>query len=138
MTFADLPLRPSSKMLRQFAGAWLVFVGAAAAHQALVRGHVRAGVILGAAAVVISLLGLIRPQAVRWLFVGLTVLAFPIGWVVTQLMLIILFYGLLTPVALIFRLRGRDVLCRKFPGSQASYWTEKTTPTDVRRYFRTY
>jgi len=138
MTLSHLPLNPSRKMLRQFAGAWLVFIGALGAQQAWLRARPQLGLFLGAVAVVIGLLGLVRPQAVRWLFVGWMLIAFPIGWLITQLMLILMFYGLLTPVAFLFRLRGRDALSRKFPTEQSSYWMEKQTPSDVRRYLRQY
>jgi len=66
------------------------------------------------------------------------VLAFPIGWVISQIMLLLMFYVVLTPVAWIFRLRGRDMLQRKPAPARASYWVPKESPTDLRRYFRQY
>ena len=38
------------------------------------------------------------------------VLAFPIGWTVSQVILAVMFYGLFTPIGLVFRLIGRDPL----------------------------
>ena len=38
------------------------------------------------------------------------VLAFPIGWTVSQVMLALMFFGLFTPIGLVFRLIGRDPL----------------------------
>jgi hypothetical protein len=61
---------------------------------------------------------------------------FPFGWAVSHLLLAILFYGLFTPLGLIFRLLGRDPLRRQRPLEQASYWTMKPAATDVRGYFR--
>mgnify|MGYP001438334408 CR=1 FL=1 len=138
MTWSDIPFRPTSKALRQFAAAWLVFFLAFGAHQYLVRRHPMAGLVLMGFALVIGLPGLIKPAAVRWLFVGWMVVAFPIGWLISQLMLLIMFYGLITPVALFFRLRGRDLLRRKPAPPGASYWLPKATPHDVRSYFRQY
>ena len=40
------------------------------------------------------------------------VLAFPIGWTVSQVILLLMFYGLFTPIGLVFRLIGRDPLHR--------------------------
>ena len=40
------------------------------------------------------------------------VLAFPIGWTVSQVILLLMFYGLFTPIGLVFRLIGRDPLQR--------------------------
>ncbi len=63
------------------------------------------------------------------------VVVFPIGWLVSRIVLGIMFYGVFTPIAMIFRLRNRDVLQRK-PHQVTTYWTEKAAPTDVRSYYR--
>jgi hypothetical protein len=106
--------------------------------QWLAREHLRAGEIMIAGALVIGLLGVIKPFAIRWLFVAATVLTFPIGWVISQLMLAVMFYLVITPTAVFFRLRGRDRLALKPSPHRSSFWTEKNTPPDVRSYFRQY
>jgi len=138
MTWSDIPFRPTAKALRQFAAAWLIFFLAFGAYQYLVRRHPAVGLVLISLALVIGLLGLVRPAAVRWLFVGWMVVAFPIGWVISLVMLLVMFYGLITPVAVFFRLRGRDLLQRKPTSSGPTYWLPKPTPQDVRSYFRQY
>jgi hypothetical protein len=138
MTWSDIPFRPSAKVLRQFASAWLVFFLAYGAYEWLVRKHPAIGLALMSAALVFGLLGLIKPLAVRWLFVGWMVLAFPIGWLLSLLMLLLMFFCVLTPVAVFFRLRGRDLLRRKRPAAAVTFWLPKGTPQDVRSYFRQY
>jgi Saxitoxin biosynthesis operon protein SxtJ len=138
MKWSDIPRDPSAKILRQFAGAWLVFFLAIGAHQAFSKGRTELGVIIAVAAVLIGGLGLIRPTSVKWIFVGWMMLAFPIGWLVSLITLIILFYGMLTPVALFFRLTGRDPMCRKIDPGESTYWTAKEQPQDMRRYLRQY
>jgi hypothetical protein len=138
MKWSDIQFSPSSRTLRQFAAAWLVFFLALGAQQYWLRGHPQAGVALGALAVGVGGLGLIAPATVRWLFVAAMVVAFPVGWLVSLLMLLVFYYGVLTPVALIFRLRGRDLLHRKPDPQRASFWLPKQTPVDSRRYFRQY
>ncbi len=138
MTWSDIPFRPAHKVLRQFAAAWLVFFLALGVHQYWVRQHPSTGVVLIILALVIGLLGLCKPAAVRWLFVGWMVVAFPIAWLVSLLMLCVLFYGLITPVALLFRMRGRDLLRRREAPSATTCWLPKETPKDVRSYFRQY
>jgi hypothetical protein len=138
MKWSDIPRDPSRQILRQFAGAWLVFFLAWGAHQGLARGRPPLGLGLAVLAVAVGVPGLIRPGAVRWLFVGWMVLAFPIGWLISQLTLLMMFYGMLTPIALFFRLTGRDPLCRKPTPGVSSYWTAKEQPRDMRRYFRQY
>lgn len=138
MTWSDIPFQPGNKALRQFAGAWLVFLLAFGLHQYLVRGHHTAGAAIMALALVVGLIGLLHPPAVRWLFVGWMVLAFPIGWLVSLIMLLVMFYGVITPVAMLFRLRGRDLLQRKRRADRDSFWLPKQSPTDVRSYLRQY
>jgi hypothetical protein len=134
----DINLHPTDRMLRQFAGAWLVAFSGLAAMQWLMRGHPRTAAALVSAALIVGVAGLLRPRAVRWLFVAATIAAFPIGWVVSHVMLFVLFAGVITPVALLFKLQGRDRLARHRPGHQASYWKSKTTTADMRRYLRQY
>lgn len=135
MKWSELPLQPTPRTLRQFAAAWLVFFLAAASYQMLVRGRPTAGYVLGAIAL-IGLGGVVRPPAVRWLFIGATVVAFPIGWVVTQVILAVMFYLILTPLALVFRWRGRDELqLRRKPG-QSSFWITRDQPPDAGRYLK--
>ena len=135
MKWSNLPLKPTPRVLRQFAAAWLVFFLAAAAQQMFLRRHATAAGVLGAIAL-IGLAGLVKPSAVRWLFVGATVAAFPIGWVMTQVVLMVMFYAVLTPLALVFRWRGRDELqLRRRPG-QTSFWMTRPPERDVRRYLK--
>jgi hypothetical protein len=136
MRWSDIPFSPNDRLLRQFAGLWLAFFGGFAAWQGLMRGHPLAAAALGTAAVVVGVLGLVRPQAIRPIFVGWMVLAFPIGWTVSLVLLGLVFYGLFLPLGLAFRLMGRDALSLRPSPALATYWTAKKQPVDVRRYFR--
>lgn len=133
-----IPINLTTRALRQFAAAWLILFLAFGTHQYLVRGHHQFGLALGLAAVAVGLPGLIWPVAIRWLFVGWMVLAFPIGWLISQITLILLFYGVITPIAVFFRWRGRDVLRRKPAPDRATFWTPKHFPKDMRSYFHQY
>ena len=64
------------------------------------------------------------------------VLAFPIGWTVSQVILLAMFYGLFVPIGLVFRLIGRDPLQRARSSNLESYWSPKSAPADLRRYFK--
>src|SRR3989442_10386923 len=107
MTLSDIPFQPAPRTLRQFAAAWLVFFLVLARYQYFTRGHHTAGFVLGGAALVVGTLGLIKPGAVRWIFIGWMVLAFPIGWLVSQVLLAVLFFLVLTPLAVMFLWCGR-------------------------------
>jgi len=137
MTWSDIPFRPALGTLRQFAAGCLVIFPALGAYQYFKLGHHTFGLILVALGLMLGPLGLIKPGAIRWFFLIWMVLAFPIGWLMSQLMLAALFYLVLTPAAMVLRLRGRDLLARKKPDT-VSFWRPKHTPEDVRRYFRQY
>jgi Saxitoxin biosynthesis operon protein SxtJ len=136
MRWSDIQFDPPRTTLRQFAGLWLAFFGGMALWQALVRGHATAGLCLAALALAIGLPGLARPEWLRPIYVGWMVLAFPIGWTISQLMLGLMFFGLFTPIGLVFRLIGRDPLQRARRDGVESYWTPKPAPADLRRYFK--
>jgi hypothetical protein len=136
MHWSDIPFDPPRRTLRQFAGLWLVFFGGMALWQGLARGHVSQALVFALIAVTIGPLGLVRPEWMRWVYVGWMVLAFPIGWTVSQVMLTVMFFGLFTPIGLIFRLIGRDPLHRVRSTERNSYWTPKPAPADLRRYFK--
>ena len=136
MQWSDIKFDPTLKTLRQFAAIGFVVFGGLALYQGLYRGHATVAVILGAIALVMGLLGLVAPALLRPIYVGWMVLAFPIGWTISLFTLAIMYYGLFTPLALIFRLLGRDPLDRRFEPAAETYWTPKATPTDPRRYFK--
>jgi hypothetical protein len=138
MTWLEIPRNPSTRTLRQFAVAWLLVLVIVGGHRYYVRGQHTAGTLYLSMGIVFGLGGLFRPSVVRWLFVGCSVAAYPIGWVLSQVLLLALFYGLITPLALLLRLKGRDPLGRKKGGNQASFWSPKPSPKDFRSYFRPY
>jgi hypothetical protein len=126
----------TARTLRQFAGMWLLFVGGFACWQWLGRDRATLAAVAGALAVVVGVAGLARPQAVRPIFSGMMLLALPIGAVVSRVLLAILYYGLITPLGLLFRLLGRDALRRRRRRAPETWWVPKPMPTDVRSYFR--
>ena len=135
MQWSDIPSCPPAKTLRQFAGLWLAFFGTLAAWQYFVRHERPTAEIIAFLALAVGLSGLVWPRLIRPIYVGWMVLTFPIGWTVSQLLLALLFYGLLTPIGLFFRLIGRDPLHLRRPATE-TYWSPKATPTDPRRYFK--
>ncbi len=136
MQWSDIQFHPSGRTLRQFAGLWLACFGGLAAWEGLARGHTTAGAILAVLALTVGPLGLAWPRLVQPVYVAWIVLAFPIGWTVSQLALAVMFYGLFTPLGLVFRLLGRDPLQRTCRPGLATYWAPKAMASDPRRYFK--
>lgn len=137
MRWSEISFNPSRSTLRQFAGLWVLFFGGWAAWQYVVRHDERLSLIL-ALATVIGWVGLVKPPLVRYVYVGSTVLAFPIGWLVSHLVLAVLFYGLFTPLGCFFRLIGRDPLALRPNRSVDSYWQSKPAAAGVENYFHQY
>ena len=130
------PFNPTDRMLRQFAGLWIIFFLAIAARM---YSHGRSPAIvitIAVLAVTIGPLGLVWPRIIRPVFVGWMALAYPIGWVVSRMVLGTIFFGIFTPVAWVFRLTGRDVLGLKAHRSAQTYWQPKPNAPDKSQYLR--
>ena len=135
MHWSNITAAPPQKMLRQFAGLFLLFcVGLAGWRVWNGQTGVWASV-LAFVGVGVGVCGLVRPSAVRWIYAGWMVAAFPIGWTISWLALAAMFYGVFAPVALVFRLMKRDALNLRRRNAR-SYWTAKTLPSSVASYFR--
>ena len=94
------------------------------------------GIAIVAAGVLIWLSGLLSLRLTRYIYVVMTVVTLPIGFVVSLVLMAVFYYGLITPVGLIFRLIGRDILGRRFDPTSRSYWTQHRQAADAKRYFQ--
>jgi hypothetical protein len=136
MNWSDLPLHPSPRTLRQFAALWILFFAGVAFWHGSFGSHSPLAFFLAPLAISVGLAGLAKPPLIRPIFVAWMIAAFPIGWIVSRVLLACLFYGVFLPVGLWFRLLGRDVLNRRHDPGKATYWTRKPYATDLAGYFR--
>jgi hypothetical protein len=132
----DSPFAPTPRMLRQFGGLWIVFFSGIAAWQGLHHERHTLAIALAVLAVTVGPLGIASPRLIRPVFVGWMMLVYPIGWIVSRVILGVLFYALFTPVALVFRIIGRDELKLKPQGEAQTYWCAKPKATDKSQYLR--
>lgn len=138
MDWSLVKTAPSRKVLRQFAAIWLVlFLGLAAQNQFL-KSRPTSAVVCAITALVVGLPGLVWPSAIRWIYSGAMVLAFPIGWAVSNMLLAAMYFGVITPIGLVLRWSGRDELGLLPAPDRQSFWEAKPTPRDVTSYFRQY
>ncbi len=135
MRWSEIDFKPSSRKVRQFALLWLLFFGLLAVSSAD-QGHWWACLGVASAAIVGALTGLLKPALLRPIYTGWMVLVFPVSWVVSHLMLALLFFGVFTPLALLLKLTGRDALQRRIQPGSKTYWVPLPMSTDVRRSFR--
>ncbi len=132
-----LDLNPTPAKLRQFgwiAPVMLVVIGGVL----MWRFNLSPAwpIALGGFGLALFLLSRISPALIRPVYIGLVLMGFPIGWVVSHLVMMIFFFGVVTPIALIFRLAGRDLMHRRLDPTAKSYWTEHLGSDTVERYFR--
>jgi len=129
-------VNPTTRMLRQFAGLWIVFFAGAALLQEFHRERHTVALILGVLAVTIGPMGLIKPAAIKPIFIGWMVAVYPIGWTISRIILSALFYLLFTPIGWVLRLKGRDELRLKPAPGASTYWREKPQAVDSSQYLR--
>jgi hypothetical protein len=137
MRWSEITARPTSRKLREFAAASVVATLALAVWQ-FASGNVALAAGLLAAAVIAAGVGYCKPRWLAPVFTAAMIVTFPFAWIVSLVVLAIIFYGLITPLAVLFRLLGRDALSRQLRPEQDSYWQEKPASQDPRRYLRQY
>ena len=131
----EINWNPSRRELRQFAGIWLPLFAAIAGTLSYRAGSTTVAVVIWSAAILGAVVGALRPQSVRALFVGWMVAAYPVGWLVSHVVLGITYFGLFTIAGIAMRLFRYDPLDRRVE-SAASYWRRRGERTAAASYFR--
>ncbi|HVR29950.1 MAG TPA: SxtJ family membrane protein [Thermoanaerobaculia bacterium] len=101
-------------------------------------GLLRAAIAIAAVAAVVSVTSILSPRFALRVWIGMMVGLSPIGWVLSHLILGLIYYLVLTPIGLALRVAGRDPLDRRFDRDAKSYWIDRRGKPDVERYFRQY
>jgi hypothetical protein len=135
MRWSDLSV--SGRNVRQFgAAACMLCLGVALW---LIRsGITPAALVWGLTGLALAAAGLLAPRVLRPILVVATLVTFPLGWVVSNAMLALLYYLIITPVGLIFRLFGRDVLRQRVEPGCETYWEARVPPVNPGQYLRQY
>ena len=138
-----LELNPAPRLVRQFAWFGLVglplivgfvlrlSVGFSWTHPAMIAAGVLAVVTL-----VLHELGV--PALAKVLFVVISVVALPIGFVISHLLMMVVYYLVLTPIALVMRATGRDMLGKKLEPQRETYWHVREAERPKASYFKLY
>lgn len=143
MKFVEINWKPDERTLRQFGVLCLCFLPIVgwsfSGWPNPLHLSSTAMIVIGSftiAGAVLAMVGFVFPRGLKWVFIGLSLAAMPIGMVVGEVLMASVFFGLFTPIALFFRLIGRDALERKLEPAAATYWRPKEQITDRKRYFR--
>lgn len=93
-------------------------------------------IVLWALAAYCGFFAFVAPAAVKPIYLFLTIVTYPIGFVLSYVVMAVMYYAVITPVGLIFKIIGRDPMRRAFEPSASTYWIRRRPPESVRRYFR--
>lgn len=133
MAIFEINTQPADRQLKQFGMICVVAIPVAVW---MWGGQSSALIVGGIAGVALGLVGLISPRLLKPVFVGLVFLTFPIGLIVGELIMLTIYFGLFLPMALMFRIIGRDALQRRASTDAVSFWSPRTSPTSVRKYYQ--
>jgi hypothetical protein len=75
-----------------------------------------------AIAAVFLLFGLIAPRALKHIHRVWMGFAFVLGWFVSRIILCVIFFGIITPMGVVMRLSGKDLLHERIDRGAATYW----------------
>ena|ERR1035437_791509 len=88
---------------------------------------------------ILVLSGLLFPTLLRPINKAWMTFAILLGWLMTRVILSLLFYLVITPISLIARISGKHFLDLKIDKSRASYWEKRknvpSSPADYERQF---
>ena len=141
----DIDLRPDRRKLRQFGFIALCGFGLLAllawkewAIFSFGLGNWRIPLtqIFAGLAGVSLLFSLVFPRANLPLYVGLTIVALPIGFVLSYVIMGTIFYIVIAPIGLVLRLFGKDPLNRYFQPAAGTYWVDARPQRPPEDYFK--
>src|SRR5688572_30989316 len=134
MALIEVNWNPNRRELKQFAVLWCGFFALIAAYFAW-----QGSLVVAATFAVLVLFGLVsyfRPNAIRFVYLLWMAIALPIGWTISHLVLLMLYYLIVPPIGLIMRLVGYDPLERSIDDTAKSYWVPHSATTDASQYFK--
>lgn len=126
---------PTRRQLTVFGLLWLVFFGVTGMI-VLERGEPAVGAAMTTAAVLVPAMGLVWPRLLRAVYLGAAYATYPIGVVVSWLLLAAMYYCVLTPIGLFMRAIGHDPLNRSSDAGAESYWVARDADEGTETYFR--
>ena len=83
------------------------------------------GIIFLSIGALLFIFGLFLPNSLSGVYKIWMGLAFALGWIMSRVLLIILFYGVITTISFIARIFGKKFMDLKFKDGKDSYWIKK-------------
>jgi len=141
MSLITIDWKPNLRTLRQF--GWLMAAACLLAAAVVAWKNWTPGSAVPASSLVLSglsvlafLIAAVRPSWLRPVYLGWMGAAFPIGWVLSHVLLGILYFVVFSIVGLILRMVGWDSLHRNKPAGVDTYWVTRKRERAAEDYFR--
>jgi len=127
MSIVRINRNPTRRQLNQFGFIWLGFLSffGVVAWFKLDQPDLAKG--LWVAAIAVPVVGWLAPAFMRLVFLGMSYAAWPIGFVVSHVILALVYYLVMTPIGLVMRVFGYDPMTRRRDSSGGSFWIERST-----------
>ncbi len=80
----------------------------------------------------------LAPSSLKWVHAPWMMVSFVLGWIVTRILLTVVFFLVVTPIGLLQRLFGKRIIEVAFQPNTASYWqarTRRPLPEDYEKQF---
>jgi len=133
MKLIDFNWTPSDRQLRQFAVICLFALPLVGWFWG--GGTVVVGVLAGVG-LVFAVVGWFLPITIKPVFLVLTMVATPIGIVIGEFTLLLVYFGVFLPIGLCFLIVRRDGLQLKMDRQCKTYWQTKPQPKSAKSYYR--
>jgi hypothetical protein len=134
MSLIRINRNPSGRQLATFALAWLVFLGLFG-WESWHRGRHTAAEIAWILAAAVPLAGLPSPGFLRLVYLAMSYATYPVGVVLSRVLLALVYYLALTPIGLTMRLFRYDPLTRRIDPKAQSHWVRRAGSKPAESYF---
>ena len=129
----DINRNPTPRQLRQFAASTVVMLPLITW---LWTRQPSTAAFACVPASIMAVLGVARPKTLKPIFVGMSLITWPIGCVVSEIIIFLLFYGVFVPAGFVSQLFRRDPLGVSRKSNLDGAWKVRTESKDARRYYR--
>lgn len=127
---------PTGRQLTVFGLCWLVAFGIFGVMAWRNTGLSAKSCGLWTISLLVPAVGYFWPNGLRMVYLLSVYLSFPIGFVVSYLILAVVYYLVLTPIGLVMRLAGYDPMQRQIDRDAETYWTPRKQDESTEQYFR--
>jgi hypothetical protein len=138
MAIVDINWNPSRKELKTFSLLLIVFFAIVAGLTSGKGAAIETACLIAGGGAVVGIAGVLSPAFIRVVYVVWMAAVFPIGFVVSNVVLALVFYGVVWPIGLMTKLTGRNALQLGLDRKAKTYWNVRPPMKDPRRYFRQY